>query len=600
VGYPITAIDLEDQVDDAGTRIITIGIDRGVKALIGDLRIEGARFHPAETLSSLLGLVPGEPFIKSEMEEGIEKLDQEYRRQGFLSAIITRHPLNFISREGYQKVSIHITIQEGPRNVIRSLRVVGSPLQEKRNVELLGAKLGDPYVPELHNAGRDALHLELGSIGYPYASVTVEEPEIHPDDTVDLVVTVKEGPRVRLGTIIISGNESVDTRIIRTALDLNRGEVVTLEKLVDAQERIYKLKVISSVDVQLADAQTPGEYKDLMVRVKERAKYVVGLRAGYGSEDKLRGEVSVTNRNFKGMARSLSLHGKASAIERSTTLLYSHPWFQFRPIDMTLSLSDLVEEKESYSRDSQSAGVQFVRALSKRTESRIGYVFEGLRLFDVSPDAQLSPDDEGKTDVAALIGEILHDARDDFLDPRSGVLGDVILEYAAKGLGSETEYVKTEIAVRRYINFMDPMVWAGLIRVGRVTAYGQSDEVIISKRFFLGGQNSVRGYELDSLGPRNTNGDPVGGNYMINANMELRYPLFWTLRGVVFLDSGSVWLENAADPEDEEFNLRVSAGAGLRWTSPIGPLSLDYGYKLNPAEDDEDKSRIHFSIGHAF
>jgi outer membrane protein insertion porin family len=87
---------------------------------------------------------------------------------------------------------------------------------------------------------------------------------------------------------------------------------------------------------------------------------------------------------------------------------------------------------------------------------------------------------------------------------------------------------------------------------------------------------------------------------MFNANVELRYPLYRTIRGVVFLDSGSVWLKNAADPEDEEFKLRASAGAGVRWTSPIGPLSLDYGYKLNPATDTEDISRIHFSIGHAF
>jgi outer membrane protein assembly complex protein YaeT len=357
---------------------------------------------------------------------------------------------------------------------------------------------------------------------------------------------------------------------------------------------------MTSVDVQLADPQKPGGNKDLMVRVKERPKYVVGFRAGYGSEDKLRGEVSVTNRNFMGMARSLSLRGKASDIERGTTLLYSHPWFQSLPMDMTLSLSDLVEKRESYSRDSLSIAVDFVRGLSENTESRFGYFFEGLRLFDVSPDAQLSPDDEGKTDVAALVGEILHDARDDFLDPWSGVLGDIIVEYAASGLGSKTEYIKTELAVRRYMNPVDDIVLAGLLRLGRVQAYGQSEEVIISKRFFLGGQNSVRGYRLDSLGPRDADGDPVGGNYLLNANLELRYPLYKSLRGVVFVDSGSVWLENAADPEDEKFKLRTAAGGGIRWTSPIGPLSLDYGYKLNPADGDEDISRIHFSIGHAF
>jgi outer membrane protein assembly complex protein YaeT len=467
--------------------------------------------------------------------------------------------------------------------------------------ELLGFQAGDPYVPEVVNEGRDALLQELGDMGYLYAAATVGEPQINPDNTVDLIVSVREGPKVRLGAVIISGNELVKTKIIRTALDLDRGEILTRDKILKAQERIYDLKVMSSVDVQLADPQTPGQHKDLMIRVQERPKFVTRLRGGYGSEDKLRGEISVTNRNFKGMARTLSLTGKASDIERATTLLYSHPWFQSLPMDMTLSLSDLVEKRESYSRDSLYAAADFVRRLSERTETRFGYFFEGLRLFDVSPDAQLSPDDEGKTDVAALIGEILHDARDDFLDPWSGLLGDIIVEYAASELGSKTEYVKTELAVRRYINPIDDIVFAGLFRLGVVEAYGISEEVIISKRFFLGGQNSVRGYRLDSLGPRDADGNPVGGNYMFNLNMEMRYPLYKTLRGAVFIDSGSIWLKDTQDPEDEKFTLLASAGAGLRWTSPIGPLSLDYGYKLNPAEDDmEDRYRIHFSIGHAF
>ncbi|MDF1524655.1 MAG: BamA/TamA family outer membrane protein [bacterium] len=599
-GYPFIAADLEDLVEEPGTRSITFRIDRGPKTIIGELRVEGAWFLPMERVNSALGLVPGEPFIKTRMEKGIENLGIEYRREGFLSAAFTREPLNFVDQEGHQEVVIHLTVKEGSRNIIRSLSVAGSPIPEKRTGELLGIKAGDPYVPEFINKGRDALLQELGGMGYLYASVTVAEPEIHPDDTVDLVLTVSEGPLVRLGTVIISGNESVEEKIIRVALDLDRGEILTQDKILKAQERIYGLKVMSSVDVELADPQIPGVNKDLMVRVKERAKYVVGVRAGYGSEDKLRGEVSVTNRNFMGMARSLSLRGKASDIERSTTLLYSHPWFQSLPIDMALSLSDLVEKRESYSRDSLSVGVQFVRALSERTESRVGYVFEGLRLFNVSQNAQLSPDDGGKTDVASVIGEVLHDARDDFLDPWSGVLADITLEYASTILGSKAEYIKTELAVRRYINVKDSIVFAGLLRLGAVTAYGESEEVIISKRFFLGGQNSVRGYLLDSLGPVDANGDPVGGNYLLNANIEMRYPLFRSIRGVIFLDSGSVWLANAVDPENEELKLRSSAGAGIRWTSPIGPLSLDYGYKLNPATDTEDISLIHFSIGHAF
>ena len=161
VGYPLTAVKLEDRVGETGTRSITFGIDRGLKTIIGDLRVEGVQFLPEERLSSALDLVPGDPFVKFEMEEGIEKLEQEYRREGFLSAVFNRHPLNFVTREGYQEVIIHLTVQEGSRNVIRNLSVAGSPIQEKRTGELLGVGAGDPYVPEIINTGRDDLLLEL-------------------------------------------------------------------------------------------------------------------------------------------------------------------------------------------------------------------------------------------------------------------------------------------------------------------------------------------------------------------------------------------------------------------------------------------------------
>ena len=600
-GYPFTTVDIKDQGEGTGSRMITIFIDRGLKTIVGDVQVQGARFFSKKMIMDNLGIAPGEPYIKNQLEEGMQNVQTAYRKEGFLSTVLSRKPLNFAAREGYQEVIITLTVEEGPRNVIRSLEVESGSVDERLMRELLGFKPGDPYVPEVVNEGRDELLQELGDMGYLYAAVTVDEPRINSDDTVDLFVTIKGDQKVRLREVIISGNELVREKIIRTALDLDRGEILTRDKILKAQERIYKLKMMSSVDVQLADPQTPGQHKDLTVRVQERSQFVFRIKGGYGSEDKLRGEVSVTNRNFKKMARSLTLSSKASDIERGTTLLYEHPWFQSLPMDMRFSLSDLVEYKESYTRDSLSAAVDFVRGITERTEVRFGYYFEGLKLYDVSPDAQLSPDDEGKTDVAAVMGEILHDGRDDFLDPWSGVLGDIIVELAASALGSKTQYIKTEISGRRYINPVDDLVFAGLLRLGRVMSYGQSEEVIISKRFFLGGQNSVRGYRQDSLGPRDADGDPVGGNYMVNANLEMRYPIYKTLRGAIFLDSGSVWLQEAVDPQDEEFKMRFSAGAGIKWSSPIGPLSLDYGYKLNPAPDDEDdRGRLHLTIGHAF
>jgi outer membrane protein assembly complex protein YaeT len=596
-GYYFTVASWTDEMTGPSERQITLSIDPGSKVIIGTLDVEGVRFFEDAEVREILGLMPDRLFIKDDLDEGVGELEKAYAMEGFLSGSVSLAPLNFIPDGDMQEVRIRIRVDEGPRTMIRNLTVESVMPDQERYKDLIGLRPGGPYVPELIGEGRDAILSDLSRRGHLYATVSLSEPVRNEDNSVDVQVNVHEGPRVRLGAVIITGNEQVNTKIIRLALDLERGDILTQDKILKAQERIYRLGVMSSVDVRLAEPQEPAAQKDLVISVRERPRYIIGMRLGYGNEDRLRGAASITYRNVSGMARALTLEGKASAIERRTSLLYNHPWFTSRPINFSASLSDIVEERDSYSRDALSASVDFTRKMSERTEVSFGYLFEGLRLFDVSPGAQLSADDEGKTDVAALLGEIIYDTRDDFLDPWSGILGDLRLEFASGSLGSRAEYYKTELAFHRYQDIGGANVLAGVIRLGGVLSYGRSEEVIISKRFFLGGQSSVRGYGLDRLGPRDDDGEPIGGNYMINANLELRYPMYKSVRGVLFLDSGSVWLQKGGDG----FTLRSTAGTGLRWTSPIGPISLDYGYKLNPAEEDrDDRYRWHLSIGHAF
>jgi len=505
--------------------------------------------------------------------------------------------LRFIPEGQERKVPLNITVNEGGQTLIGDIEVEGSVYPVSQIKETMGISEDTPYVPEEIVRGRESLLSRLSRDGYLYGSVAMNEPAISGKQSVDIHVQIIEGPKVLLGSTVITGNEEVKNKIIRLALDLQRGEVLTQEKILEAQERVYRLGVMSSVEIRLAEPKIQAQSKDIIVRVKERKRYVVGLKVGYGNEDLLRSEVSVTNRNFADMARSIKLRVRGSSRENLTSLTYHQPWFLDKNIEFSASISDLLEERESYTRDTEVISVDVKREMSSKTTARLEYSFEGLQLSDVSAGAVLSPEDEGKTDVAAIIPEIIYDSRDDFFDPASGVLSNIRLEVASKSLVSEAEFYKVEVGSRRYISLFDDMVLAAILRLGLVKSYGQSEEVLISKRFFLGGQNSVRGYSLDTLGPRDSAGEPIGGNYMINFNTELRYPFYRSIKSVFFLDSGSLWLDQK--PYDDK-TLRVSTGLGLRWSSPIGPLSLDYGYKLNPATDDEDRFRIHFSIGHAF
>ncbi|MEE8320128.1 MAG: outer membrane protein assembly factor BamA, partial [bacterium] len=588
-GYPFVSMEWSNEGDEAGDVNLTLSIDEGWFSKVGEISVTGVEAFEAQDIGNALGILTGESFVRSGLEAGIKNLEGIYRERGYLSADVSLEPLNFLPSDGERRVPVRITVNEGIQTKIGSIRINGGIYPEDEVRDIMGLNVGDPFVPENLVRGREALLDRFSRDAYLYGSVAVNEPLVSSSRRVDIVVDLSEGPLVRLGSVVIIGNSEVNTKIIRLAIDLDRGETLTLAKILEAQERIYKLGVFSSVEIRLAEPEVESQVKDLIVKVKERKRYVIGLKVGYGNEDLLRGEVSLTNRNVSDMARSLKLRLKGSSRENLESITYHQPWFLGRNIEFSVSLNNLLEVRESFTRDTEAVSINLKKEVSKNTTARLEYSFESLELSGVSPGAQLSSEDEGQTDVGAIIPEIIHDSRDDFFEPTRGVLSNIRLEIASKALVSKAQFYKVEAGSRRYLSIGDNMIVAMILRLGVVKSYGDSDEVIISKRFFMGGLKSVRGYSLDDLGPKDSTGEPIGGNYMINFNTELRRTMYRSIKGVVFLDTGSLWLDQA--PYNDT-TLRVSAGIGLRWSSPIGPLSLDYGYKLNPATEEEEKSRI--------
>jgi len=133
-------------------------------------------------------------------------------------------------------------------------------------------------------------------------------------------------------------------------------------------------------------------------------------------------------------------------------------------------------------------------------------------------------------------------------------------------------------------------------RAGMTRSFGRTEEVPIQKRFFLGGRTTVRGFKEDALGARGTDGTPTGGDMMVNMNAELRVPIRYGFIGAVFTDAGSVWY--ARSPVNG-FDLRETSGLGLRYLTPVGPIGLDYAWKLDRREG-ESEAEWHFTIGAVF
>ncbi len=588
----------------AGGREHLLRVEEGPQVRWRRMSIEGAVSLGEGEAEKALGIQPGTPFHLAAVEEGLSRLARIYRSRGFLSPVFSLQPPSFSGGEGGEpmEAELLLRVNEGMGTRVSGLSLsiadpAPSQVPEEEIRRLLGVAAGGPYDPDALARGRDALLGRLEEEGYLYAQFTSGETFTPGKAEVVLTARVEAGPRVLMGNLLISGNRSTEGSILRRVADLPRGEPLSWDRILEGQKQLYQLGVLEAADMSLVAPSQAAAVKDVQLTVRERRRMAVEIEAGYSTEEKFNGEVSFTHRNVGGKARSLQVKGRAGDLGSLATVGYTVPWFLDRPLDLTLALTDQIDQRVSYSRDATTASVLLQRRFSDRSVATFGYSYQGLRLFDVSPDAQLSEEDAGHTTIGSFSSGYLYDGRDDPFDPRSGFVADVSLEWAASFFGSEAEFYRLEGAYKRYLPLGSGLVAALRAQGGVVEAYGASSEVLISRRFFLGGQNTVRGYALDTLGPVDSAGDPLGGNYLVNLDAELRFPLYRFLRGVAFVDSGSIWLGSG---EYNRFDLRSSAGVGLRWSTPIGPLSLDYGVKLNPATDAEDDTYLHFSIGHAF
>ena len=236
------------------------------------------------------------------------------------------------------------------------------------------------------------------------------------------------------------------------------------------------------------------------------------------------------------------------------------------------------------------------RSFLKRSSVSLQYEFSRDHVFNVKPGAVLSREDMGSVNIAAVRGLAVLDFRDDPFNPRQGSFHSATAELATVFLGSQVDYYKLAGQSSWYFPVFRRNTFVLSGRAGSILPMRNSLEVPIQKRYFLGGRTSVRGFKEDSLGAHATDGTPTGGNYMLNLNSEFRVPLQYGFILALFVDAGSVWSHGFPNAV---FDLRESAGLGLRYTTPIGPISFDYGWKLDRREG-ESSAEWHFTIGSVF
>ena len=653
--------------DDAGDELSLIfEVDHGPLYEIAAIVFSGNDSVPDATIADLIDLTAGTPLLTRELETALAAISDHYLQLGFASALVEPNVTPIApgaADPSAQVVDVicEILVAEGVQTRVRSVELdatVGRVPDVWRS--LITLEPGDPYSVRGVVDGRDALRERLLNEGFESAVVSAEPRFDDTLEAVDVVYRINAGMQVTIEHVLIVGNADIESPTIRREITLVEGNPLSLVDVAETRRRLNALGLFRRIDIREFNHGRQG-LRDIVIIVDEapatRLGYGGGLEAsvrlrretdqsGSQAVERLefapRGFVQIGRGNLWGKNRSIDLFTRASLRRKNEAVDIQTPetrslgineyrvlgtYQEPRVLDSGWDgfITGFVEQaiRPGFDLFSRGVNAQIVRQVTPGVTTSIDY---GWGKNDTS-NKQLDPEEEPLVDrlferirLSAFSGQIVRDTRDDEIDPHHGELFTFDARTAARAIGSEVGFVKTFVGmfVYREVPNVPRLVVATGARLGLARAFElprdrvaadpalmelEEGDLPLSERFFSGGDTSVRGFALDRLGDEATidqAGFPRGGNATLVFNGELRFSMTRAIDLVGFLDGGNVY--------DRVSNIslariRGGAGFGVRYRSPVGPIRVDLGFKLDRQElgnELEPPTALHISIGQAF
>ncbi len=488
-----------------------------------------------------------------------------------------------------------VPIEEGPRYTIGSLSFPELAEFSSEQLRLwAGLQRGDFFSPSRLLEAESGVRVGLDQRGYPDARVK-SRVTLH-DATADLDFEVEPRGFKRVGEIAFVGNTHTRDEVIRRALVFDEGDPISRAKLLQAQHRLYRLGVFSNVRITHAssDPVDPARQR-VEIRVQEAPPLLLTFGLGFDTEAGGRASFSVSHENLGGRDRVLSFDAQASSILARAQVVGREPNLFGAPVPGTVSVSWEDREETSFNVERKTGALRADHKFGPKWKGFARYSLQTVDITEVTDPAALQDEKLEDVELGDVGVTFVRDTRNDLLAPTRGNFFSWNGRVFAKPLLSESSFVKSTLTWATIRGLRGGMTYATAIRLGLARPFGSTLDVPISERFFAGGDSTLRGFGRDEVGPRE-NDVPVGGEAMFLVNQEFRYPIWGRLKGVVFYDAGNVYEEvSDADLTD----LRHVLGLGLRLETPIGPLRLEYGRKLD-REPDESRGELFLAIGTIF
>ncbi len=603
-GYLLFDASVTVEEPSAGRTPLLVTVVEGKRGYIKDVRFSGNRGLSEKALRGQMTtrgrgvfhwVTSSGEYRDEDWNDDVNAIVGLYQKSGYARMKVLGIDNAWDDRGGIVKT---IRIEEGPRYRVREIVFLGNDhfLRAEFLALIRNRKEGAFLDYAGAEADQEAVAAHYRDAGY--LDVRVESEVLFDADTSAVVrFAIVEGPRYRLGNIVVRGTLLTRDSAVLRENRIAPGGTVGEKELLRFQQAVYATGLYKSVRVQRVKRPEEGVL-DLVFEVEETLFFDVEFGGGWGTDTGFRGLLGAKEKNLDGLGRSFSAQAIVSQKEERLIGDLREPWIFGNRWKWEGGLTGSYQKAERISFNLRKASVvaSITRKLFERSSMSLQYELSRDEVSDVAPGAILSPEDKGFATVAAVRALAVLDFRDDPFNPKRGTLLSGSAEVAMLPLGSEVDYFKMSGQSSFYFTVFrrNTIVLSG--RAGMARAFGRTQEVPIQKRFFLGGRSTVRGFKEDSLGARGVDGAPTGGDMMVNLNTELRVPLRSGFIGAVFVDAGSVWF---ARDTVNGFDLRKTSGLGLRYLTPVGPIGLDYGWKLD-RRDGESAAEWHFTIGAVF
>lgn len=592
---------------------VSFAVTEGEVAKIRGINIVGASAFPEEELLDLFVLrTPGwltwytrhDQYSRQRLSADLETLRSHYLDRGYLDFNIESTQVSITPDR--RDIYITVNVTEGEKYTVSDVRVGGQTMVPAGELEtLLRVKAGDVFSRQRLVESQKAITDRLGNEGYAFANANAV-PEVDRDKrAVAFTILVDPGRRVYVRRINVVGNTKTRDEVVRREMRQLEGAYYDASKIQLSRRRIDRTRYFSEVSVDTAPVEGHPDQVDVTYKVEERSTGQLALGVGFSTLDKVIVSASITQPNVFGTGKYLSLELNSGTVNQVYALSYVDPYWTVdgvsRGFDLYKREVDATQlATGAYGTSTLGGGIKFSYPLSERDTVSFGALAEHVEVFTFDNSAQIYKDfvatfgNEYK--YGALTAAWAHDTRDSFIVTTSGILTRISTEVA----GGDLQYYR--------LGFNQQFYWP-LTRTLTLFLNGDfgyaggsgGKPLPFFKNYYAGGPGTVRGYEDFSLGPRDSEGNSLGGSRRVVGNVELLFPMPGaaqdkSLRLGWFVDAGQVYAQGAPVDLSE---LRYSTGLALAWASPLGPLRLSIATPLNEREDDR-LQRLQLKFGTTF